>query len=152
MNLQGHPIAADLSPDLGLRDRFWYWQGASGRKYIHSIYEPNNCPPLPGALYVGVRRDGGGRQAVILGRFLVPAGFGVVQPMFSGLDLDEIHVHLLARNPAEASAILADLQRAFAPEAKDHPAGFHEAATVTPLATAPRRTPPAPRQIELAFG
>ncbi len=152
MNLQGHPITAELAPDLGLADRFWYWQGASGRKYIHTIYEPGNCPPLPGAIYVGVRREGAARRAVILGRFLAPSGFGVAQPLFSGLDLDEIHVHLLARDPASASDILADLHRAFAPEAKSALAGCHENERVTPFMPPRARPPLAPRQTELAFG
>lgn len=152
MNLQGYPITADLAPELGLADRFWYWQGASGRKYIHSIYEPKTCPPLPGALYVGVRRAGTERRAVILGRFLAAAGPGSAQPLFSGLALDEVHVHLLARDPAAAADILADLQGAFAPEVKGAVPGFHEDASVATLAPLRKPAAPPPRQFELAFG
>ena len=47
--LNGFPISAKLPDDLGIGERFWYWRGASGQTYIHSIYPAGSCPPLPGA-------------------------------------------------------------------------------------------------------
>lgn len=69
MLIYGSPISAELPSDPGLQDRFWYWHGASGRKYIHSVYAPDCCPPLPGAIYVAVRREGSLRIALSVGRF-----------------------------------------------------------------------------------
>ncbi|HEY1247258.1 MAG TPA: hypothetical protein VGF29_20750, partial [Hyphomicrobiaceae bacterium] len=37
------------------------WRGASGREYAHSVYSLIECPPLPMAGYVLVRRDECGR-------------------------------------------------------------------------------------------
>ena len=65
----GSPIAADLPSDPAFKDRFWYWTGASGRKYIHSVYGLEDCPPLPGAIYVAVRREGPLRVVMGIGRF-----------------------------------------------------------------------------------
>ena len=133
MLIQGFPITAKLPPELGIGERFWYWRGASGRNYIHSIYRADACPPLPGAVYVAVKRAGGERRAVNVGRFCnfwdgslgSLAGSGI-----AGLDADEIHVHLLACNADAAEAVFGDLQRALHERCNSSPpsAGFAEAA------------------------
>jgi hypothetical protein len=110
MLIQGSPfkLSAAESDMPGLSERFWYWQGASGRKYIHSVYDPENCPPLPGAVYVGVMRRGDMRIAVSVGRFL-PLWEAHRSNLGSLSRFDELHVHLLARAPGEAEQVCADL-------------------------------------------
>jgi hypothetical protein len=116
MLIHGTPITADFPSDPDFKDRFWYWTGASGRKYIHSVFALDDCPPLPGAIYVAVRREGPLRLVMGIGR-LTPFWDG---PM-GGRDLaalrrngvDEIHVHLLAKSPEVAEAILEDLLQAY---------------------------------------
>jgi hypothetical protein len=113
MLIQGSPfkLSAAVADMPGLSERFWYWQGASGRKYIHSVYEPDNCPPLPGAVYVGVKRQGSMRIAVAVGRFLpLWESHKAISSELSGFD--ELHVHLLARAPDEAEQVRADLKLA----------------------------------------
>lgn len=115
MLIHGSPISAELPSDPGLQDRFWYWHGASGRKYIHSVYEPDCCPPLPGAIYVAVRRKGKMRIAMAVGRF-TPFWDGVLMSSEAAhvarLGIDEIHVHLLAKTAIDAEDVLADLRDA----------------------------------------
>lgn len=111
MLIHGFPPAARLNEED--RDRFWYWRGASGRSYIHSIYEAKDCPPLPGAVYVAVRRLGPLRIAVGAGRF--PAFFETASQVAGSVlpaEADEIHVHLLARNEVGAEGIRRDLDSA----------------------------------------
>ena len=111
MLIHGSPISINFPQGSSDNERFWYWRGASGKKYIHSIYGNDACPPLPGAIYVAVRRIGHLRTAVSVGRFSslwdVKAGKEAV------LDADEIHVHLLARDNADAELVLNDLRAAF---------------------------------------
>lgn len=131
MLIHGFPISAKLPEELGIGERFWYWRGASGRNYIHSIYPADACPPLPGAIYVAVRRVNGERRAIAAGRFSSSWDGGLggfAGSRFGGLDADEIHVHLLARNDAAAEAVLSDLQAALAdaPPAARHYSGFNE--------------------------
>ena len=105
MNIHGSPIsktAATDSPDL--LERFWFWRGASGQNYIHSVYAPDHCPPLPGAVYVGVKRTSGMRIAMSVGRF---SSFYGEMPDFG--DCNEVHVHLLARKPGAAEDVCRDL-------------------------------------------
>ncbi len=113
MQIQGSPfrLSAATADMPELSERFWYWQGASGRKYIHSVYEPENCPPLPGAVYVGVKRQGSMRIAVCVGRFLpLWDAHKAINAKFSGFD--ELHVHLLASASGEAEQVRADLSLA----------------------------------------
>jgi len=114
--LDGRPIAANLPDDINIADRFWYWRGASGQSYIHSIYPVNDCPPLPGALFIAVSHTGGRARPVGLGRF--PLSFKVtmaetVRHAVPGTDVDEVHVHLLAKGEAMANAVASDLRGAF---------------------------------------
>jgi hypothetical protein len=122
MLIHGHPIAADFPADPGFKDRFWYWTGASGRKYIHSVYAPEDLPPLPGAIFVGVRREGPLRLVMAIGRF-TPFWDGVLGNReladFRNSGVDEIHVHLLAKSPEVANAVLEDLLQAY-----EHDDGF----------------------------
>ena len=132
MLIHGFPISAKLPEELGIGERFWYWRGASGRNYIHSIYAPDACPPLPGAVYVAVRRIAGERRAIAAGRF--PSYWdgtfgGLAGSRLAGLDADEIHVHLLARNNEAAEAVSGDLHAALqvGPAGAGLPSAFNEA-------------------------
>ncbi len=128
MNIQGSPFlktAAVANPEL--LERFWFWRGASGQNYIHSVYAPDHCPPLPGAVYVAVKRASGMRIALSVGRF---NSFYGEMPDFG--DCDEVHVHLLARKPEAAEDVRRDLASAMAEDLV--PPGFCEGAFVRSVA------------------
>ena len=132
MLIHGSPIAADFPSDPSFKERFWYWSGASGRKYIHSVYNLDHCPPLPGAIYVAVRREGHLRIAVGIGRF-TPFWDGTLRggalAHMRDSRVDEIHVHLLSKSPEAAEMILSDLLQAFesGDDGEEAMAGFTEA-------------------------
>lgn len=136
MQLDGFPVSAKLPDDLGLGERFWYWRGASGRSYIHSIYPAGGCPPLPGAVYVAVKNSGGYREVLAVGRFACCwdgslGGFEASRLLPA--EADEIHVHLLARDNSAANAVLDDLVSATDVDLEPaHPAfGFQESGQAT---------------------
>ena len=108
--MQGYSLSATLPEDSGLGERFWYWRGASGQSYIHSIYALDHCPPVPRAVFVIVRKVGGVRSAVAIGRFALD-GYRPAS-MDAPLAGDEIHVHLLAREDDAAERVLQDLAAA----------------------------------------
>lgn len=98
-----------------MEELFWYWRGASGQKYIHSVYDLDACPPLPGAVYVGVRRNGHLRVAMAVGRFeqFWDKTLGLDDfAMLESLGATEVHVHLLAKGSEAAEAVKSDLARA----------------------------------------
>ena len=111
MLIQGSPISINFPLGSNDNERFWYWRGASGKKYIHSVYAASACPPLPGAVYVAVRRIGQLKTVTAMGRFS-PFWDGTSSEL-ADVDADEIHVHLLARDDVAANAVLDDLQEAF---------------------------------------
>jgi len=116
MLIHGSPVAVTLTSDPSFQDRFWYWSGVSGQKYIHSVYRIGECPPLPGAIYVAVKRKGSLRIAVAVGRFqpFWDHAVGTREARrFSSLGVDELHVHLLGKTPAQTEAVFSDLQEAF---------------------------------------
>lgn len=108
--MQGHPLSATLPEDSDLGDRFWYWLGASGQRYIHSIYRPDACPPVPGAVFVAVRTWGGARRAMAVGRFSAEGKIHDHSLLCAHPGEIEIHVHLLTRDEDGAKRVLRDLQ------------------------------------------
>ena len=109
-------------------NRFWYWRGASGRRYIHSIYTPGECPPLPGAIFIAVHRFADGRAlAIRTGRFEDDWSYveALLPDPACGLRrIDEIHVHLLAGSQQQADEILADIEAGLCQQRID--GGFSE--------------------------
>ena len=94
-------------------NRFWYWRGASGKRYIHSIYDPGRVPPLPGAVYVAARRVPGNRcEALACGLLPRSAGVRMEQLLdhLRKMGAEEIHVHLLASSPADGLSVRDDLR------------------------------------------
>jgi hypothetical protein len=115
MLIHGTPLSIPFSGGTETEPRFWYWHGASGRRYIHSVYRPETCPPLPGAVFLAVRSLGNLRTVLGAGRFAglwdvnIPADNAA---HWESLGANEIHVHLLSRDEAEAREIAADLKAA----------------------------------------
>ena len=107
--MHGHPLSVTLPEDSDLGERFWYWRGASGRSYIHSIYRRDLCPVVPGAVFVIVSVRDGSRRAVSAGCFTAEFMANTSIRSAGRLDEEEIHVHLLARNNECASLVLQDL-------------------------------------------
>ena len=123
MQIHGTPIALDTPEYADMKQRFWYWQGTSGRKYIHSIYEIDACPPLPGAVYVAVKRVGLMRVAVAVGRFAPFWDKTLGEDDLTRLEMlgvDEVHVHLLARSSEAAECVKQDLTSALGETQMQH--------------------------------
>jgi len=122
MNIHSTPLSPALLCDTDAAGRFCYWRGQSGKRYIHSVYPLGTCPPLPGAVYIAVRRKGGSPVPVSIGRFpaiLDRGGVDSFRRRLMMMGVGEIHVHLLAKGEYEAEAIKADLERVLHPAGND---------------------------------
>jgi hypothetical protein len=107
------PFPSHLNAYADFAGRFWYWRGASGRQYIHSIYTPRTCPPLPSGVFIAVERKGDVRRSIAVGVFrdmFDPDTMQLLAP--AAREADELHVHLLARKPDDAEAVARDLTAA----------------------------------------
>lgn len=94
--------------------RFHFWSGASGKRYVHTIYDLLECPPLPPANYVLVRLAPGARRQILsIGRVrnACPSlNLAEIRQRGAELGADEVHVHLLADSPKLSRLVEFDLR------------------------------------------
>ena len=95
---------------------FHYWRGASGRRYLHSVYTLLGCPALPQANYILVRRyEDGTRAALTFGQTrddAVTLNLAHLRHEGARYGANEVHIHLLAENGDERTLVEADLAAA----------------------------------------
>jgi hypothetical protein len=95
---------------------FHYWRGASGRRYLHSVYTLIGCPALPRANYILVRRyDNGSRVALAFGQTkddAVTLNLAHLRHEGAKIGANEVHIHLLAETADERAMVEADLMAA----------------------------------------
>lgn len=103
-----------------LSGRFKSWRGASGRRYIFSVYDWRCCPAYCDAVFlaIAVGRDGQRRILAIAdtGAFPEPVVANAAARFAHAGGRVEFHVHLLAASPANRRETIADLA-ALAPHA-----------------------------------
>jgi hypothetical protein len=98
---------------VGLGGRFRLWRGASGRRYMVSVYGAHDCPAYEHAVLIGAAEavDGTRRIAFIEDTGAFPEA--VVDRARARLAAfaarTELHVHLLAASPRERRAAIDDL-------------------------------------------
>jgi hypothetical protein len=99
---------------LAQANRFHFWTGASGKRYVHTVYELFECPALPAANYVLVRREPGARRKVLsigrVGNSVASLNLAEIRQRGAELGADEVHVHLLADSAKLAKLIEFDLR------------------------------------------
>jgi hypothetical protein len=90
------------------------WEGASRREYVHHVYSLIECPPLPQATYVLVRRDILGRCRALrvgVGRCEAPTlNLAEVRQRGAQAGANEVHVHLDAASEVERRLVACDLR------------------------------------------
>jgi hypothetical protein len=95
---------------------FHYWRGASGRRYLHSVYTLIGCPALPRANYILVRRyDNGTRVALAFGQTkddAVTLNLAYLRHEGAKIGANEVHIHLLAETAEDRADVEADLTAA----------------------------------------
>lgn len=110
--LCGEPAILDGA--AGLAQRFHFWSGASGRRYVHTIYSLVECPAIPPGNYVLVHRDDEGRRLVLaigrVGNAAASLNLAEIRRRGAELGANEVHVHLLAPNAKLSRLIETDLR------------------------------------------
>lgn len=107
-----------------LSERFVYWRGVSGKRYLHTVY-PADVPPEAEYAVVLLVRGGGSARRVL--RVVVLDGCStdscaLLTGLSEELRADELHVHALAASEAEARDIAQDLIHAAARDWARHEA------------------------------
>ncbi len=106
------PLALGLPDEVPARQHLW--RGASGQAYVHSVYSLIECPPLPRASYVLVRREANGRRVALhvgLGRSdAATLNLAQVRQGGARLGANEVHVHFPALSSEEPALVACDLR------------------------------------------
>ena len=108
-------LLSDQPPEVpqraGLGDRFHYFRGASGRRYLFSAIPANELPDFRSAVVMLARRARGGRLVAywmaVLDRFGRPVGERRGLPALGADTI--VLVHCLAETDAERFDLVADL-------------------------------------------
>jgi hypothetical protein len=111
---EAEPLAALAGEALS--PRFCAWRGASGRRYIASVYEAGACPAYCDAALIAVAADADGRRRILAladtGVFPEPVVARLAETLRPLAERLEFHLHLLAASSAERRAALDDLAAA----------------------------------------
>lgn len=106
--------ACGEAPVRELAFRSHCWRGASGRAYVHTIFDLVACPPLPASNYVLVRCDENGRRrALSIGRVRHEApslNLAEIRQRAASLHANEVHVHFLASDAPRSLAVELDIK------------------------------------------
>ena len=108
------PTAPGLAADSPAQLHFW--RGASGRRYAHTVYGLIECPPLPRAAYLLVRRDPAGQRQVVYigsGESSAPSlNLASLRQRGAALGANEVHVHFPAETREARRLVVCDLRAA----------------------------------------
>ncbi|MCB1520340.1 MAG: hypothetical protein KDJ37_07175 [Hyphomicrobiaceae bacterium] len=101
----------EKQPDL--MQRFRFWTGASGRRYVHTIYTLRDCPELSSGNFILVRREHDGQRTILnigrLGGNAPTLNLAEIRQRGATLGANEVHVHLLAESSRDSQTIEFDL-------------------------------------------
>ncbi len=93
---------------------YHYWLGASGRRYLHTIFSLVDCPALAQTNILLVRRDADGTRRPLyvgqVGEDACSLNLARLRRLGARLGANEVHLHLLADGPAERDRVAADLE------------------------------------------
>ncbi|MEZ5829360.1 MAG: hypothetical protein R3D30_00940 [Hyphomicrobiales bacterium] len=107
---------ARVCAEAAFSQAFHYWRGASGRRYLHSVYTLLGCPALPQANYILVRRyEDGTREAIAFGQTIddaITLNLAHLRHEGAKCGANEVHVHLLADTAHERALVESDLAAA----------------------------------------
>lgn len=101
---------------VNLAERFHFWTGASGRRYVHTVYSLIECPALAAGSVLLVKRDAKGRRSLIeivtVTSDSETLNLAEIRHKGALAGADEVHVHLLAGSTRMANLIAFDLKSA----------------------------------------
>jgi hypothetical protein len=94
-----------------LANRFRHWRGASGRRYIFSVYDLASCPAYDDVVLIVAAVARNNRRIVFIADTgaLPELTIERAKQMAAALNCPvEFHVHLLASSRAERAAVISD--------------------------------------------
>ncbi len=111
------PISANepalVCREAQLKQPFHYWRGASGQRYLHTVFPLFDCPLMSKVNYILVQRGRDGtRRPLDIGQTVSEAdslNLAHLRRRAALLGANEIHIHFLSESVSERVAAEADL-------------------------------------------
>ena len=104
---------AIINRDGMIAQRFHYWRGQSGKRYLHTVYSLLECPEVPRANYILVRRMPSGRcKPVRVGQTREGAtslNLAHLRHEAAALGADEVHIHVLSDSSPARDEVEQDI-------------------------------------------
>ena len=93
---------------------YHYWQGVSGKRYLHTVFSLLACPALPPVNYILVKRKKNGKHVPLkTGRTTsqTPSvNLADIRFLAARLGANEIHIHMLADDHAGRKQVEQDIR------------------------------------------
>jgi len=106
--------AAQLGGAEDIANRFHFWTGATGRRYVHTVYSLRECPALASGNYILVRHQPDGERVVLaIGSAAQEAAslnLAEIRRRGAELGANEVHIHLLAGTSKASKLVEFDLR------------------------------------------
>jgi len=90
-------------------ERFYYWLGASGERYLHTVFAMDADFYSPGANLIIVRHDASGERSVLFVGRVGQLSAGEIDRLRLSQGANEQHIHLMATGDAAIDKIAADV-------------------------------------------
>jgi hypothetical protein len=91
--------------------RFYYWLGASGERYLHTVFAIDADFYSPGANLMIVRHEPSGERFVLFVGRVGQLSAGEIDRLRLSQGANEQHIHLMATGDAAIDNVAADLSR-----------------------------------------
>lgn len=108
------PAPAALGVPADVPARLHFWRGASGKRYVHSVYSLIECPPFPNAMYLLVQRTPDGRRRILqiaAAESDAPTlNLARIRQRGAQLDANEVHIYFPAATRALRGLATCDLR------------------------------------------
>ena len=112
--------------DSGFIEHFEFWSGASKERYVHTVYNLIDCPELPQANFMLVRRAADGSRSVLqIGHTPCKSGsenLAMIRHSAAVLGANEVHVHFLPETDKARELVDLDLRAGQFGSLDDQPA------------------------------
>ena len=96
-----------------VKQPFHYWRGASGTRYLHTVFALVECPLMAKVNYILVRRDRDGtRRPLDIGQTVSASdslNLAHMRRRAALLGANEVHIHFLPETAAQRGRVEADL-------------------------------------------
>ena len=116
------PATISATGEIG--QNYHYWRGATGRRYLHTVFPLLDCPEIPKSNYIIVARGPkGARRALEIGQTFDHAGslnLAYLRQRAAQLGGCEIHIHVLSETPSGRNSVEADLRARHGGQATDY--------------------------------